>query len=50
MTPLKQLASVEEIAALALHLVADARATTGETIVVDGGLTELGTIQLHASR
>lgn len=47
MTPLKRLASVEEIAALALLLAADAKAVTGETIVVDGGLTELGTIQLH---
>jgi 3-oxoacyl-[acyl-carrier protein] reductase len=50
MTPLKQLATVEEIAALALYLVADAGSTTGETIVVDGGLTELGTIQLHPTR
>jgi len=49
MTPLKRLATVEEIAALALHLTADAKASTGETIVVDGGLTELGTIQLHTS-
>ncbi len=49
-TPLKRLATVEEIAALALHLAADARATTGETIVVDGGLTELGTIQLHPAK
>lgn len=46
-TPLKHLATVEEIAALALYLVADAGSTTGETIVVDGGLTELGTIQMH---
>jgi len=49
-TPLKRLATTEEIAALALHLVADARSVTGETIVVDGGLTELGTIQMHATR
>jgi len=49
MTPLKRLATVEEIAALALHLAAEAKAVTGETIVVDGGLTELGTIQLHTS-
>lgn len=48
MTPLKRLATVEEIAALALHLAADARSLTGETIIVDGGLAELGTIQLHA--
>ena len=50
MTPLKRLATVEEIAALTLHLVADANSVTGETIVVDGGLTELGTIQLHQTR
>ena len=50
MTPLKRLATVDEIAALALHLVADAQSVTGETIGVDGGLTELGTIQLHATR
>jgi len=48
MTPLKHLATVEEIAALALHLVAEAKSLTGETIIVDGGLAELGTIQLHA--
>jgi 3-oxoacyl-[acyl-carrier protein] reductase len=49
-TPLKHLATVEEIAALALYLVADAGSTTGETIVVDGGLTELGTVQMHAAK
>ncbi|MGD0295961.1 MAG: glucose 1-dehydrogenase [Bryobacteraceae bacterium] len=49
-TPLKHLATVEEIAALALYLVADAGSTTGETIVVDGGLTELGTVQMHTAR
>jgi 3-oxoacyl-[acyl-carrier protein] reductase len=49
-TPLKRLATVEEIAALALHLAADAKSTTGETIVVDGGLTSLGNIQMHATR
>ena len=49
-TPLKHLATVEEIAALALHLAAEAKSVTGETIVVDGGLTELGTIQLHQTR
>jgi 3-oxoacyl-[acyl-carrier protein] reductase len=48
-TPLKRLATVEEIAALALYLAADAGSTTGETIVVDGGLTELGTVQMHKS-
>jgi len=47
MTPLKHLATVEEIAALALHLAAEAKSVTGETITVDGGLAELGTIQLH---
>jgi len=46
-TPLKRLATVEEIAALALHLAAEAGSITGETIVVDGGLTELGTLQMH---
>jgi 3-oxoacyl-[acyl-carrier protein] reductase len=50
MTPLKRLGTVEEIAALALYLVADAVSTTGETIIVDGGLTELGTIQLHTAK
>jgi 3-oxoacyl-[acyl-carrier protein] reductase len=49
-TPLKRLATVEEIAALALYLASDAGSTTGETIVVDGGLTELGTIQMHTAR
>jgi 3-oxoacyl-[acyl-carrier protein] reductase len=49
-TPLKRLATVEEIAALALHLAADAKSTTGETIVVDGGLTSLGNIQMHGTR
>ena len=49
-TPLKHLATVEEIAALALYLVADAGSTTGETIVVDGGLTELGTVQMHSAK
>src|SRR5580704_18106580 len=48
-TPLKRLATVEEIGALALYLAADAGSTTGETIVVDGGLTELGTVQMHKS-
>jgi len=49
-TPLQRLATVEEIAALALYLAADAGSTTGETIVVDGGLTELGTVQMHTAR
>jgi len=49
-TPLKRLATVEEVAALALYLAADAGSTTGETIVVDGGLTELGTVQFHPAK
>jgi 3-oxoacyl-[acyl-carrier protein] reductase len=49
-TPLKRLATVEEIAALALYFAADAGSTTGETIVVDGGLTELGTVQMHTAK
>jgi len=49
-TPLQRLATVEEVAALALYLAADAGSTTGETIVVDGGLTELGTYQMHGAR
>ncbi len=49
-TPLKRLATVEEIAALAVYFAADAGSTTGETIVVDGGLTELGTVQMHSAK
>jgi 3-oxoacyl-[acyl-carrier protein] reductase len=49
-TPLKHLATVEDIAALALYLASDAISMTGETIVVDGGLTELGTIQMHPTK
>jgi 3-oxoacyl-[acyl-carrier protein] reductase len=44
-TPLKRLATVEEIAALALHLAIDAKSITGETITVDGGVAELGAIR-----
>src|SRR5438105_1968957 len=47
-TPLQQLATVEEVAAMALFLAADATSTTGETVIIDGGLTQLGTVQLHA--
>lgn len=50
MTPLKRLATVEEIAALALHLAVDAKSITGETIAVDGGVAELGAIRLNLSR
>ena len=50
MTPLKRLATVEEIAALALHLAVDAKSITGETIAVDGGVAELGAIRLNVSR
>lgn len=50
MTPLKRLATVEEIAALALHLAVDAKSITGETIAVDGGVAELGAIRMNVSR
>jgi 3-oxoacyl-[acyl-carrier protein] reductase len=50
MTPLKRLATVEEIAALAWHLAVDAKSITGETIAVDGGVAELGAIRLNVSR
>lgn len=50
MTPLKRLATAGEIAALALHLAADARSITGETIVVDGGVAALGAVRLNVSR
>jgi 3-oxoacyl-[acyl-carrier protein] reductase len=45
MTPLKRLATVEEIAALALHLAVEAKSITGETIAVDGGVAELGAVR-----
>ena len=41
-TPLERIASPEEVAKVALFLAADATATTGTTILVDGGRTELG--------
>ena len=41
-TPLGQLAKAEDIAATVLFLAADAVTTTGETIIVDGGTTQLG--------
>jgi 3-oxoacyl-[acyl-carrier protein] reductase len=45
MTPLRRLATVEEIAALALHLAVDAKSMTGEIIAVDGGMAELGAVR-----
>jgi 3-oxoacyl-[acyl-carrier protein] reductase len=42
LTPLQRLPTVEDVAAAMLFLAADARATTGETIIVDGGVTPLG--------
>lgn len=41
-TPLGRIATVEEVAATALFLAADATAITGETITIDGGRTALG--------
>lgn len=49
-TPLKRLPSTEEIARLALFLACDATSITGESIVIDGGLTHLGAVQLHISK
>jgi len=49
-TPLKRLPDVDEIARLALFLVSDATSITGEMMVIDGGLTHLGALQLHTSR
>ena len=41
-TPLGRLPTVEEVAQVALFLAAEATALTGQTILVDGGRTELG--------
>lgn len=41
-TPLKRLTTVDEVAAIALFLAADATALTGHTIFADGGMTILG--------
>jgi len=41
-TPMGKLPTPGEIGAMAVYLAADATATTGETVVVDGGLSELG--------
>ena len=47
---LKRLPNVDEIASLTLFLVCDATAITGEMMVIDGGLTHLGTLQLHTGK
>ena len=44
-TPIKRLATVEEVAQAALFLAVDATAMTGEALVVDGGLYQLGRIR-----
>ena len=49
MTPLKRLATVEEIAALAWHLAVEAQSITGETIAMDGGVAQLGAVRLNVS-
>ena len=41
-TPLQRIATVEEIAKVCLFLAADATAITAETILIDGGKTQLG--------
>lgn len=41
-TPLQRIATVEEVAKVCLFLAADATAITAETILVDGGKTQLG--------
>ena len=40
--PLQRLPTVDDIANAFLYLVADARSTTGEMLLVDGGVTRLG--------
>jgi 3-oxoacyl-[acyl-carrier protein] reductase len=40
--PLQRLPTPEDVAQAMLFLVADARSTTGENILVDGGITRLG--------
>jgi 3-oxoacyl-[acyl-carrier protein] reductase len=44
-TPLQKLATVEDCAAVALFLAADAPAITGQTILVEGGLITLGAVR-----
>ncbi len=41
-TPLRRLASVEDVAEATLFFAAVAKATTGESLVVDGGMATLG--------
>jgi 3-oxoacyl-[acyl-carrier protein] reductase len=41
-TPLRQLATVEDVAEAALFFAAVAKSTTGESLVVDGGMSTLG--------
>ena len=41
-TPLQRIATAEEVAAVVLFLAADATAITAETILIDGGKTQLG--------
>ena len=41
-TPLGKIATVEDVAAVALFLCADATSITGENITLDGGLMQLG--------
>jgi 3-oxoacyl-[acyl-carrier protein] reductase len=40
--PLQRLPTVDDVANAMLYLVADARSTTGEMLLVDGGITRLG--------
>jgi 3-oxoacyl-[acyl-carrier protein] reductase len=41
-TPLRQLAGVDDVAEAALFFAAVAKSTTGESLVVDGGMSTLG--------
>jgi len=41
-TPLRRLASVEDVAEATLFLAAVAKGTTGESLIVDGGMANLG--------
>jgi 3-oxoacyl-[acyl-carrier protein] reductase len=41
MSPLKRIVTTEEVGELALFLAADATGMTGETVVIDGGVTSL---------
>lgn len=49
-TPLQKVATVEDCAAAALFLAADAPAVTGQTILVEGGLIALGPVRSAATR